>query len=230
MAKIAVASEPIVTQRVNGPAAGRPERRVLARGDGWSVSDVMCTAGPHDRPFEELHSDMCIAIVIAGSFQYGSNAGRELMTPGSLLLGNAGQYFECGHEHGVGDRCISFTYEPRYFEGLAAEAGVQSRSALFSPLRVPPVRQLSRLVAGACAGLTESGDGAPGPEQSTITTTREKLARNSLEHASRTNAGMTKWEEIGVELAGRVLEIATAASQIGGTYLLQRHALRESFE
>src|SRR5215468_1574015 len=28
---------------------------LLASGPGWSVSDVACTAGPHDRPFEERH-------------------------------------------------------------------------------------------------------------------------------------------------------------------------------
>ena len=107
MAKIAVEFQPRSTL-ANGRVLGRPARRILAQGDGWSVSDVICTAGPHDRAFEEQHSRMCIAIVTAGSFQYRSNVGCELMTPGSLLLGNAGQYFECGHEHGVGDRCLSF--------------------------------------------------------------------------------------------------------------------------
>src|SRR4030095_15634059 len=82
-----------------------PARYLLARGDGWTVSDVICTAGPNDRAFEEQHSQMCIAAVISGSFQYQSPFGRELMTPGSLLLGNVGQYFRCSHEHGVGDRC-----------------------------------------------------------------------------------------------------------------------------
>src|SRR2546430_5544229 len=37
----------------------------------------------------------------------GPGLAEELMTPGSLLLGNAGQCFECGHEHGLGDRCLS---------------------------------------------------------------------------------------------------------------------------
>jgi len=143
LAKIAVEFESIAARRTDGHTTGQPARRALARGEGWSVSEVICSAGPRDRPFEERHSHVCIAIVTAGSFQYRSSAGRELLTPGSLLLGNAGQHFECGHEHGVGDRCLSFSYEPQYFEGLAAEAGVQSRSARFSTLRVPPVRELA---------------------------------------------------------------------------------------
>ena len=184
-------------------------RRVLARGDGWSVSDVVCSAGPSDRPFEEHYSEVCIAIVIAGSFQYRSSAGRELMTPGSLLLGNAGHYFECGHEHGVGDRCISVSYEPQYFEDLAAEAGLRGRSAPFSTLRIPPVRGLSSLFARACAGLAESDAAVPGHEQIIFTREAQKLARNHVEHASGSNAGEAEWEDIGVELAHQALEMSS---------------------
>ena len=51
---------------------------------------------------------------VAGSFQYRSPLGRGLMTPGSLMLGNQGQSYECGHEHGEGDRCVSFWYARDY--------------------------------------------------------------------------------------------------------------------
>ena len=207
MAKIAVEFEPIRRSAI-GRLPGRPARLVLARGDGWSVSDVVCSAGPHDRPFEEQFSDVCIAIVMTGSFQYRSSASRELMTPGSVLLGNAGQYFECGHEYGAGDRCISFSYKRQYFESLAAEAGLLSRNAHFSALRIPPVRGLSSLVARACAGLVESDAVAPGCEQSMFARKAKKLARNCVEHASGSNAGMPEWEEISFELAHRALEMS----------------------
>jgi AraC-like DNA-binding protein len=121
------------------------------------VEDVLCTAGPQDRPFEEQHSQVCIAIVTAGSFQYRSAAGRELMTPGSIFLGNAGQCFECGHEHGTGDRCLSFHYTRDHFEELAAGTGVRGAKAVFRPLRLPPLRALSPLVARAGAALAGAG-------------------------------------------------------------------------
>src|SRR5215471_13889511 len=167
LAKIAVESRPTLL------------RRALARGNGWSVSDVICGAGPHDRPFEEQHSHYCIAVVVEGSFQYQSRGGRELMTPGSLLLGNAGQHFECGHEHGVGDRCISFAYEIPYFEDLASEMDVP----YFSMLRVPSMRDLSGLVARVFAGLIGSSN-------------HRTAYRNQF------------WKEVGVELIGRALENA----------------------
>jgi AraC family transcriptional regulator len=135
-------------------AAGKFLSRVLARGDGWTVSDVVCQSGPDDRPFEERHSNFSIAVVAAGTFEYRSAAGRALMTPGSLMLGSAGQSFECRHEHAVGDRCVAFWYAPAYFERLAADAG--AREARFGAMRVPPLRALSPLVARACAALDGS--------------------------------------------------------------------------
>jgi AraC family transcriptional regulator len=129
---------------------------VLARGGGWEVSDVLCTLGPHDRPFEEQHSGVSIAAVIAGTFQYCSSSGRELMTPGALLLGNTGQYYECGHEHGAGDRCVAFSYAPEFFDRLAADAGAPR--ARFQSLRLPPLRQLSPVLARVSSALAGESD------------------------------------------------------------------------
>lgn len=151
MAKIAVDLQHALAQRATTGAPGRASARILAHGDGWSVSDVLCTSGPRDRPFEERHTRFSIAIVAAGSFQYRSANSRELMTPGSLLLGNPGQSFECGHEHAAGDRCLSFGYAPDYFERLAADAGAQPG---FPVLRLPPLPALSPIVAQACASLS----------------------------------------------------------------------------
>src|SRR5262249_18473797 len=111
--------------------------------------------------FEERHSGFSIAIVLAGTFQYRGSAGRtrtstELMTPGSLLLGSAGQSFECGHEHARGDRCLSFHYSADYLEKLAADAGLRSSKLHFPVLRLPPIRELSSLISRACAGLAGS--------------------------------------------------------------------------
>ncbi len=125
----------------------------LAQGDGWQVADVVCTSGPQDRPFEERHSHFSIGVVAAGSFQYRSSRGRGLMTPGSLLLGNAGHCFECAHEHGVGDRCIAFRFSAEYFERIAADAGA---TPSFRAPRLPPLRAMSPAIAGACAGLAGS--------------------------------------------------------------------------
>lgn len=160
MANIAVAlTDALAKRRATGSPGGMLPR-VIARGDGWSVADVLCTAGPQDRPFEEQHERYAIAVVVAGTFLYRSPAGRGVMTPGSLLLGNKGHCFECGHEHGEGDRCVSFWYDAEYFERLAADADVRRPRSGFTPSRLPPLRSLSPLVMQAWAGVLDSQNAA----------------------------------------------------------------------
>lgn len=157
MAKIAVESGE--NSGNAAPKAGsRLQSRVLATGPGWSVAEHLCSAGPRDRAFEEQHSDVTIAIVVSGSFQYRGALGRELMTPGSLMLGNVGQYFECGHEHGFGDRCLSFHFSGDYFEALTSDLGGDSSTCAFKTLRLPPLRELSPIIARACAALSGARD------------------------------------------------------------------------
>jgi AraC-like DNA-binding protein len=122
----------------------------LASGDGWYVRDVTCTAGPHDRPFEERHGAVCLAAVVQGTFQYRSAAGAALLAPGAVLLGNHGACFECGHEHGVGDRCVSVHMTPAYWEEIVA-AVPGARSAGFAAPRLPPLPALLPLIAALVA-------------------------------------------------------------------------------
>ena len=127
---------------------------VLARGDGWAVEDVLCTHGPSDASFEERHARYRVALVGAGTFQCRGWPGRELLTPGSLLLGNMGDSFECSHEHGTGDRCLAFAFSPEMFEQLAFEAGTAGKPR-FRGLRVPPLASLAPLVAETCTDWAE---------------------------------------------------------------------------
>jgi hypothetical protein len=58
--------------------------------EGWRVVDVVCTSGPADRSFEEQHHSASISLVLSGTFLYRCDHGSWLMSPGSMLLGNAG--------------------------------------------------------------------------------------------------------------------------------------------
>ena len=102
------------------------------------------------------------------------------MTPGSLMLGNSGQCFECGHAHGEGDRCVSFWYEPDHFERLSADAGVRRTAARFTVPRLPALRALSPLVAGAALGLSSPGE-----------TPWDELSVTVAANALRLSAGMS---------------------------------------
>jgi len=130
---------------------------LLASGPGWRAGDFVCTAGPQDRPFEERHDWVCIAAVMQGTFQYRSTHGAAVLAPGAVLLGNQGRCFECGHEHGTGDRCLAFQFAPDQWEGIVAAVPGARRTAFAVP-SLPPLRRLMRLSAAAAAAR-DAGDG-----------------------------------------------------------------------
>src|SRR5690348_3911683 len=173
-------------QRLADGTPGGLAARTLAQGDGWTVQDIICTSGPKDRSFAEQHQLFSVAMVLAGSFQYrGSNPanGRgELMSPGSMLLGNPGQNFECGHEHATGDRCLSFHYSPDYFERIAADVGLRGNVGAFPVLKFPPFSGLMSLFCRASAVLQKS--------------------------SASPSEGRLLWEELSLELAAQSLRTA----------------------
>ena len=149
---------------------GKIASKILASGNGWSVRDAVCTSGPQDRPYEEQHGSFTIAAVVEGSFRYRGGRNSEVMSPGALLLGNYGRYFECGHEHGTGDRCVSFHYTPDFFERFGARGDfpvhrvpplaaltpwlVETRLAVQAPERVA-IEELAYGLVGAVLGVLE---------------------------------------------------------------------------
>lgn len=140
-------------QKAATDAPGTLNETWLASGDGWRVADIVCTSGPHDHPFEERAGAVSVSLVLAGTFVFRSDCGASLLSAGSLLLLNAGQTFECSHQHGEGDRCLSFQLDPELFEQVADETGAPS--ARFDRDRLPPLRAFAGLAArakGAMAG------------------------------------------------------------------------------
>jgi AraC family transcriptional regulator len=97
--------------------AGVTSRRtLLAQGQGWRVHDVEFRAASAASRLQERHDGIVIAAVTHGSFGYRASRGRVTLMPGALLLGNAGDVFECRYERSLGDRCISFSYSAECFE------------------------------------------------------------------------------------------------------------------
>jgi AraC family transcriptional regulator len=129
-------------------------KRTLAAGEGWSLHEIVCRAGPSDRPFEERHDGFSVSAVVGGNFTYHSDAGHGLLYPGALLLGNNGSCFECGHQHGIGDRCISLNVCEEQFSEIAAAAASTSRFRFSAPSLPPSPKALpilAQMEALSCA-------------------------------------------------------------------------------
>jgi AraC family transcriptional regulator len=177
---------------------GSASVRLIAEGPTWRVEDVICSSGPKDRPFEERHTWVSVAVVLSGSFSYGNELGRNLLTPGSLLLGTAGGCFTCGHEHGEGDRCLAFHFEPSWFEEIAAAAG--ARRMEFALNSLPALRSLAPLVARSVVAAQGHGGAAVPAPAGRVRRPDELLP--------------TSFEELALEVAGTALnESATYRPQ-----------------
>lgn len=175
--------------------------RTLASGPGWWVADIVCTSAAGDRPFEEEHGSYCIAAVTAGTFRYRSRHGAALMTPGSLLLGNAGTCFECGHEHGRGDRCLSFHFSPAFLEDILAAVPGSQRLG-FDASHLPPLQKLAPLLADAEASR-EAGNAA---ELEEISVRLAGSVTALLTDAPKTRASISSRDEKRVAQAVHLIE------------------------
>ena len=183
------------------PRMPQPTSTLLASGAGWCVEDVVCTAGPRDRRVEERHAGICIAAVTRGTFQYRSPQGSALLAPGALLLGNDGQCYECGHDHGAGDRCLSFHFTPGYFEAVAAALPGVRRIALGVPA-LPPLPAWLPIVAAMEAAHDED-DGAAFEE---LALRLAGAAMAALADAGRTGRAPSRRDERRITAALRRIE------------------------
>jgi AraC family transcriptional regulator len=163
---------------VERPAAA-PLSRAIAAGDGWQIGEFTCHLGPEDRPFEEQHDQVTVAAVLEGSFGYRCDAGAALLYPGAFLLGNVGACFECGHDHGIGDRCIAFKFAPSVFEEVAATAAGSHRFR-FKAAMLPVTRALAAPAVAAEAKARGAGPAS------------EEFALRFLETVLATLAGTTE--------------------------------------
>jgi AraC family transcriptional regulator len=114
-------------------------RAMLAQGCGWSVNDVTFRTTSARARFESRHDGIAIVAVTAGSFRYRASRGCVTLMPGALMLGNAGDVFECRYDDTWGDRCVSFSYSGDYFERIAAGvAGAKHAGFLTHRLAATP--------------------------------------------------------------------------------------------
>jgi AraC-like DNA-binding protein len=150
------------SKRVEGKS-GTASVRVLAAGCGWRAVDVVCTSGPTDRVFEEQRTFVSVAVVLAGTFTYRSSREHVALLPGSMLLGNAGECFECGHAYGEGDRCLAFHFDPDFFDSIRSEIAAGAQRPLFARDRLPSMPSLTSI--WAASELFASGHEIPDIEE-----------------------------------------------------------------
>ena len=207
-------------RRTPGPEVPNvpPCPRPIAHQRQWSLAEYVCAAGPHDRPFEERHDRVSVALVIAGTFRYRTNAGEGLLYQGAFLLGNAGACYECGHEHSHGDRCLALHIDPELFAEIAWEAS-GSRRCEFRAAMLPALADLASISVSlqqispreSCVGIEETVLSAVGAIVRTAGTNQTRLRRPRLV-ATRRMAAVFEYIDVRLGSELNLTELAALAS------------------
>ena len=122
----------------------------LFESDSLSVYYYRCSAGPHDRPFTEVHARHSISYVRHGSFGYHTQGRLHELVAGAVLVGRAGQEYTATHEHhGCGDECLSVKISPALAETL--------NPSLSCLPPMPELMVLGELVTAAAEGRSDVG-------------------------------------------------------------------------
>lgn len=128
----------------------------------------------------EQFSQVTISIVRSGVFGFRSDRDDQLLSTGFVLLANPGQCYEISHDHGGGDRCLTFRFQDPVLEDIAGRDPRSTRTRYFARSVLPPIPRVDALRLLA----------------------EQRLAAGDAE------LGL---EEVGLALAGCVLEHTTAA-------------------
>jgi AraC family transcriptional regulator len=119
------------------------------------VDDHVCTAGPGEKPFTEVHRGFSLAYVRKGSFGYRFRGRAHDLVAGSVLLGRPGDEYVCTHEHhACGDECLSFHPTEELVDGIGKATAAFEAGAL-PP--VPEVMVLGEMAQAAAEGRSHVG-------------------------------------------------------------------------
>ena len=202
---------------------------LLASGSGWRFAEVVCTSGPCDKPFEERHDGVCLAAVMEGTFRYRSTQGTALLSPGAVLLGDHNQCFECGHEHGIGDRCLSFHFTPEFLEAVVASVPGARRITFTVPC-LPPLPALIPLIAAAeaerdnCDALEELALRFAGAVSAALASAKRKVQAPSARDGQRISDALRRIEAEAQEPLS-VADLAREAAMSPYYFLRTFHAV-----
>lgn len=114
----------------------------------------------------EQFSQTTISIVRSGVFGFRSDRDDQLLSTGFVLLANQGQSYEISHDHGGGDRCLTFRLQDAVLEDIAGRDPRSTGKRYFARSVLPPIPRVDalRLLAeqhlasgGAGLGLEELG-------------------------------------------------------------------------
>jgi AraC-like DNA-binding protein len=122
--------------------------RPLRGACGLHLMRCACRAGAGERPRDEEHQAFSVTLVERGFLGYRTHAGRAVLSPGWLMLGNPGEGYACSHEQGdgTGDDCVVLSISAQAFDDASAALGLPRLAPRFGRAALPPSPRVSALL------------------------------------------------------------------------------------
>lgn len=122
--------------------------RPLRGACGLHLMRCACRAGAGERPRDEEHQAFSVTLVERGFLGYRTHAGRAVLSPGWLMLGNPGEGYACSHEQGdgTGDDCVVLSISAQAFDAASAALGLPGLAPRFGRAALPPSPRVSALL------------------------------------------------------------------------------------
>lgn len=118
-----------------------------------AVNEDGCAADPAGPAAQWTYETAAIGFVVSGWFEYASEDKATLATPGSVILGNAGEPFSVRHVDAHGNRRLVVSFERSLLEEVANETGTSAR---FETISLPPCQAAARMF-GLIRALSRPG-------------------------------------------------------------------------
>jgi len=160
-------------------ATWSPSRRDRAR----SASEDSCAADPNGPAAQWTYDDAAIGFVVSGWFEYASEDQTLLATPGSVILGNAGESFSVRHVDTLGNRRLVVSFKRDLLEEVANDAGLSPR---FETIALPPSQPATRMFGLIRALSQPGGEDALYPLAHAALTARQPRAPERISARDRT--------------------------------------------
>ena len=104
----------------------------------YTVGEEECFPSRRKRVPEKRYTQPALGVVLSGSFEYQAQNGAATAVPGTVILGNAAEYFRCLPKDAVGNRRQVVHFRQDFLAEVADACDM--RAARFHVAAIPPGR------------------------------------------------------------------------------------------
>lgn len=111
-----------------------------APASGYCISELVCAPRA---PSEGLYSEVGLALVVDGAFEYRGRHGSALALPGSIIFASRDEFFSCAQSDAPSNRRLALFFGEDMIAAIADACGLDAPE--FSRATLPPSREAAAL-------------------------------------------------------------------------------------